>query len=265
MSRLRAAVLGVSRTHRQPGSSHISARAGDGFVFDQLRTYVDGDEPRRIDWAASARVRTLQTRVFREEEALVLAALVDESGSMKIGRHRALAGAAREALAAWYGLLEPGDRAIRLCDGRAIRQPDAAVRAVSRANIPLVEQFASALALLPLGASLLLITDGLEGVNSEATSRLLRRLAQRHDTTVLLASDPWLAGIELDGLVRLRDSETGQTRRFFIDAGARARYRVASQARDRALRRQFLEAGWRVGSLDEADGARSLARTFGVG
>jgi len=42
-------------------------------VFDRLRGYAEGDDPRRIDWSATARIGSLQTRVYLEETVLVLA------------------------------------------------------------------------------------------------------------------------------------------------------------------------------------------------
>ncbi len=49
-----------------------------------------------------------------------------------------------------------------------------------------------------------------------------------------------------------------------MGARPRARYLRASRERDAQLRERFRCARWRVGTLDEADGAVSLERTFGV-
>jgi uncharacterized protein (DUF58 family) len=76
---LRSAILRGARATPRPGGAVRGTRPGDGFVFAQLRSYAEGDDPRRIDHAATARVGALQTRVYVEETALVLAAIVDES------------------------------------------------------------------------------------------------------------------------------------------------------------------------------------------
>jgi hypothetical protein len=70
--------------------------------------------------------------------------------------------------------------------------------------------------------------------------------------------------LPLRGIVRLRDAENGRIRRAYVGARTRERYRSASQAREAALDARFRSAGWRVGSLEEADGVRSLLRTFGL-
>jgi len=115
-----------------------------------------------------------------------------------------------------------------------------------------------------MGSSLLLVTDGLDLGSDAAIDELLATAARRFDATALIASDPWIAGLPLRGLVRLRDVETGRLRRVWFGERARRRYREASAARDAAIRTRFERARWRVGSLDEADGTTSLARTFGV-
>jgi len=257
---LRAAILRGARAVPRPGAATRGARPGDGLVFSQLRAYVEGDDPRRIDAAATARAGALQTRVYLEENALVLAAIVDESGSMRVGRKRPLAAAADEAVRAWFGALEGEDQAARVVDERVVRDRRAAP--LVRAHTPF--RFAPALAValraLPRGASLLALADGFDLPDDD----MLARAALRFDATVLLARDPWRDDLPLRGFVRLRDAESGRTRRVFAGARTRARYRAAAHAREAALRARFREFGWRVGVLEERDGRGSLLRAFGL-
>ena len=260
MNALRDAILRGARATPRRGGVVRGTRAGDGLVFSQLREYVEGDDPRRIDHAATARVGALQTRVYLEETALVLAAIVDESGSMAVGRERPLAAAANEAVRAWFGALEGDDRAARVIDERIVRDRRAAP--LVRASAPFA--FGPALSVaqraLPRGASLLAIADGFDVPEDDA----LVRAALRFDATVLLARDPWRDELPLRGFVRLRDAETGRTGRVFVGARTRARYRAAAHAREAALHARFRDAGWRVGTLEEADGRASLLRAFGL-
>ena len=260
MNALRAAILRGARAARRPGGATRGTRAGDGLVFSQLRGYVEGDDPRRIDHAATARVGTLQTRVYLEETVLVLGAIVDESGSMRVGRRRPLSAAADEALRAWFGALEGEDQALRIVDERVVRDRRAAP--LVRAAGPF--DFGAALAIaqraLPRGASLLAVADGFDLPGAEA----LERAALRFDATVLLARDPWRDDLPLRGFVRLRDAESGRTRRVFVGARTRSRYRLAAHAREDALCARFRSAGWRVGTLEERDGRASLRRAFGL-
>jgi uncharacterized protein (DUF58 family) len=261
---LRAAIVRSARRTTAGGMLARGARPGDGLVFDRLRAYGDGDDPRRIDWSATARTGSVQTRVYLEETVLVLAALVDESPSMGLGRRRPLNAAAAEALAAWFGAAETGDRTQRIVDGRIITDRRAAPLVRARAPFDPAASLAFALRALPAGASLLLIGDGLDVASDDAMTALLARAGRRFDATVLLAPDPWIDGLPLRGLVRLRDVESGATRRVWAGARVRERYRTASRARDAALRERFARARWRVGALDEADGRASLERAFGL-
>ena len=265
MNALRAAIV---RGARRPTQRHAlrgsvpraRTNANDGLVFSQLREYVQGDDPRRIDHAATARAGTLQTRVYLEETALVLGAIVDESGSMRVGRKRPLAEAAGEALRAWFGAMEGEDQAARIVDDRVVRDRRAAPLVHATTPFRFEPALAIALRALPRGASLLAVTDGFDLPGDE----LLARVALRFDATILLARDPWRDDLPLRGFVRLRDAETGRVRLVFAGAGTRARYRAAALAREAALRARFQDAGWRVGSLDEHDGRTSLLTAFGL-
>jgi len=257
---LRAAILRGARATRRPGAAARGTRPGDGLVFSQLREYVQGDDPRRIDHAATARVGALQTRVYLEETTLVLGAIVDESGSMRVGRKRRLAEAAAEAVRAWFGALEGQDEAARIVDERVVRDRRAAPLVSAKDPFRFATALAVATRALPRGASLLAITDGFDLPDGET----LARAALRFDVTILIARDPWRDDLPLRGIVRLRDAETGRVRRVFVGSRARARYREAAHAREAALHARLRDAGWRVGSLEESDGRASLLRAFGL-
>jgi uncharacterized protein (DUF58 family) len=261
---LRAAIVRGARRTRRSGSALRAPRAGDGYEFAQLRGYVEGDDPRRIDWAASARVGGLQTRVFLDETALMLAAFADDSGSMRLGRRRRLSDAADEALHAWFGAAENDDRAARLVDERIVLGRRAAIAARPTAPFDLRRTLTFAVHALPRGASLLAITDAFDLSSDAPDLALLRRVALRCDATVLLARDPWRDGLPLRGLRRVRDAESGRSRVVYFGRRARARFVRAVADREQRLRAWFEDAGWRVGWLDESDGRHALEQAFGL-
>ncbi|HUK20498.1 MAG TPA: DUF58 domain-containing protein [Gemmatimonadales bacterium] len=59
------AVSGVQR-RREPGSA-AARRLGEGRLFESLRDFVAGDDPRHIDWKATARRRKVIARQFQAE------------------------------------------------------------------------------------------------------------------------------------------------------------------------------------------------------
>jgi uncharacterized protein (DUF58 family) len=261
---LRAAIVRGARHVYAGGTVARGARPGDGYVFDRLRGYAEGDDPRRIDWSATARIGSLQTRVYLEETVLVLGVLVDESPSMRLGRKRPLSAAGTEAVRAWFGAAENTDRAGRIIDDRVIADRRATVDVRANGPFDLRRSLELAVRALPQGSSFLLITDGLDIASGPAFADVLLRVGRRFDATVLLARDPWLDGLPLRGFVRIRDAESGRSRRVFIGPRTRQRYRKASAERDAAIRAGFERARWRIGTLEEADGAASLERAFGL-
>jgi uncharacterized protein (DUF58 family) len=260
---LRSAIVrGARRTSRR-GDGLRAPRVGDGYEFAQLRGYVEGDDPRRIDWAASARAGGLQTRVLLEETALVLAAFVDHSPSMRVGRKRRLCDAADDALRAWFGAAESEDRTLRLVDDRIVTGRRPALHAVPTTPFDLLRTLTFAAHVLPRGTSLLALIDGYD-LPPEGGTDLLLRVAARCDATVLLARDPWHDGIPLRGLRRVRDAESGRSRLLYFGRRERENFVRAVAQRDTLLSARFADAGWRVGILDEADGGASLERAFGL-
>ncbi len=258
---LRAAILRGARAAPRAGTAVRGARPGDGFVFSQLRAYVEGDDPRRIDHAATARSGALQTRVYLEETALVLGAIVDESGSMQVGRRRPLADAAHEALHAWFGAAEGEDAVARVVDERVVRDRRAVALVARGGAVPLRERPGDRAA---CAAARRLAARDRRRLRSCPLTTRSRCAALRFDATALLARDPWRDDLPLRGVVRLRDAETGAVRRVYVGARERRRYREAAHAREAALHARFRDAGWRTGALEEADGRGSLLRAFGL-
>ncbi len=267
---LRRALLLGRRRPRLIGEGSPTAIRGDGYEFAELREYVAGDDPRRIDWAATARAGPLQTRVVLEDVALTLGAIVDRSESMRLGRQRPLSTAAFEALQTWYDAAETDDRCVRVT-ARGVHAPPALRgrrSALVCANIADNEPFVLRRALeiarhaLSPGAAFLAVSDFYD--LHDGDDLLLRSLARRLDCTALIARDPWFDELPLRGFVAVQDAEKKRQRRLFIGAPERERYHRAVLAREKSLRDRFENAGWRTGVLYESDGRASLYRAFGI-
>jgi uncharacterized protein (DUF58 family) len=264
---LREALLRARRRPRHLGAGSPTVYRGDGYEFVELRAYVPGDDVRRIDWAATARSGELQTRVVLEDVALTLAAIVDESLSMAVGRRRPLLDAAREALETWFGAAVGEDRCIRVdVDGVT---PPSLQRKTHRAaslgprttGFDLPRVLRTARAALPRGTALLAIGDWYD--LDAGLDRDLAELGARYDCTALIARDPWYDELPLGGIVRMRGTEGGNVRAY-VGARERAQFHDAVRRREAELTRRFDSANWRSGVLREEDGALSLAAAFGL-
>lgn len=272
MHALREALLSGRNRPRNSGAGSPTTLRGDGYEFVELRQYVAGDDPRRIDWAATARVGAAQTRVVLEDVALTLAAIVDDSPSMRIGRRRPLAQSAGDAMRAWYEAAQSDDRCARIsADGVVIplalrgRRSAAACTHANHANrsaFSLIRALEVARAALPFGSAVLVLSDFFD-LPAE-TDRLLAEMGRRFDCTALCASDPWLGALPLRGFVRLQDAETHESRTLFLGRRERESYERAVRKRGAALGARLRACGWRSGPFDECDGAQALYRAFGL-
>jgi len=266
--RLRAALLAGRRASVR-GAGASSARRSEGYEFAQLRAYVEGDDPRRIDWAATARAGGLQTRVVLEDRALSLAAALDASASMLLGRTRRNYDLAWDAARVWYSIAVDDDRCARIGVDRLVLRdvrgrPGALACAQHRdeEGAAFGATLQLALATLSRGTRLLVVSDFLE---LDALLERVRACAARFDLTTLVASDPWRDDLPLGGFLRLRDAETGAVARAYVDRRARERYRAASVAREAKIVADLRRAGARVATLDERAGPeRALANAFAI-
>ncbi len=265
--RLRAAIL--SRRRRGvPGAGAPHPRRSDGYEFAELREYQPGDDPRRIDWAATARAGGLQTRVMFEDHALILAGLIDASTSMAVGRDRSAYDIGRDALRTWYDVAAADDRCLRVCDcgptGDPRRRGPIAAELCWAARDTIGSPFEATLriaaATVPRDAALLLISDFYD---LGTLAPLLLALGVRCDCTALVVRDPWYDGLPLGGFVRLRDAETQKTARIFVGRRERASYRAAVTRREEVMCSALGSLGLRAGVLGR-DPERALLEAFGV-
>lgn len=264
---LRNAVLSGRRRPVVRGGSRPYPRRGDGFEIAELRGYVEGDDPRRIDWAATARAGGLQVRVLLEEHALCFGAIIDDSASLAVGRRRTLREAAYEALDVWADALIREDRGIRIFSDSVDAPHLFGARAAGRlrerhdlASFDLNAALRLARAALPRDSALLVVSDCYAPLDVE----LIHEIGTYVDATVLVAHDPWAEGIPIRGFVRMRDAETGQVRSLFLGRASDRRLRDAVARREKDLLSRFAACGWRTGLLHEESGLRSLHAAFGI-
>lgn len=98
-----------------------SRASGSSVEFSDYRTYAPGDEFRRIDWNAYARLERLFVRLYRAEEDLSLSVLLDTSASMAWGRPSKARLAAQLAGALGFIALQSGDRVeLATCRGASL-------------------------------------------------------------------------------------------------------------------------------------------------
>ncbi|TAM88477.1 DUF58 domain-containing protein [bacterium] len=253
---------------RGPAGEGRPLLRGDGLEFAELRAYAEGDDPRRIDWAATARTGVLQMREMLEESGLALACALDAGPRMALGRRRSLRDAAFDLVALWLGAARGRDQLWLFANGAPVplgglRGERAATLAwkcaAPGANGCAID--AAALAYLdrtlPAGAALLLVGE-IYTLEELLGDRHLARLPQRRWCAAMVAADPWREGIPLRGAVRLRDAADGSVRTLWIDEAAARRHAQACAQREAALLERLTGLGWRARLFDETTRAADL-------
>lgn len=211
-------------------------RRGDGIDFDSLREYVVGDEPRRIDWRATARRGRPIVRTHRHEESRTILLAVDcsrlmgarasadpsrragpeaEGGAGRVGAGFAstkLDHAVDAALALAFASLSAGDRVGLFVFDSSVRNPVAPVSnrtnlgrfvdALSSVAPSLVEadyrrMTREILARQRKRAMLVVLTDFIE-VDREELVHPMALLARRHEVVFVALREPILDRLEED-------------------------------------------------------------------
>ncbi len=95
---------------QRPGTT-ATRRRGQGHEIREIRPFTDGDDPRHIDAAATARIGTPQVRSFHEDRERNLMLIADFRRPMlwgTAGRLRSVAAAETLALTGWQATLRGG-------------------------------------------------------------------------------------------------------------------------------------------------------------
>ena len=244
---------------------------GSGIEFDELREYAQGDDPRAVDWAVTARVGRPFVRTYVEERDLTLLLLLDLSASMLdagfarwSARQTAARLAACLALSAVrnddkVGLVAFSERIEKFVPARKgfqhvlriVRDCLALPGSARRTDLAPALEFVSRS--VRRHAIVFVVSDFLEPGDDAAWRKALRLCARRHDVVAVRLLPP-----ELDpellrgagaGLMHVLDGETGA--RATVDWGSRA-VRVAYAARVAAWR-QRVDGLFRRAEVDVID------------
>ena len=232
---------------------------GHGMEFSDLRPYVEGDDPKLIDWNVYARTRTPFVKVFTEERELVVLLVVDLSGSLRFGSlnltkaERVAEVAAVLALSASesndrIGMLTFSDRVhdyippekgrkhalglvrriLQIPDMQAHADIDKALKYMGR--------------VMKRRALIFIISD----FAFPSDSRLLKVAVQKHDVVGIHVFDPRELHLPMMGRIRFRNPETGSEK--IVNTSSRSwrrkfaeNVRMVQQAREELCRENRLD------------------------
>jgi uncharacterized protein (DUF58 family) len=224
---------------------YVSVFRGSGVEFDEVREYVEGDDPRSIDWNVTARVGRPFVKKYVAERERTILFLLDLSASMDggFGVWSARQAAARVTACLALSATRSGDKVGLVAFGRdverfveprkglghalrIVRDVLALPAATGRSDLSSGLSFATRA--VHRRAVAFLVSDFLTGCDRRALSAC----ARRHDLIAVRLSSPEVFALPF-GLVRLADPETGEE--TLVD-GKSPRARAAWTARVAAHR-----------------------------
>lgn len=236
----RLAILSRRAMAGQLQGERRSPKRGQSVEFADFRPYTMGDDIRRIDWNAYARLERFFIKLFLEEEDLTVHLLLDTSKSMQWGEPDKLRYAVRSAGALGYIALVGLDRITVTALGGENNRVEAYLsprRGKAQAlslfnflmNVPAGGQTRLGPRLRNYSASvfqpgpLILFSDLLD----ETWEDGLRALAGRgFDITVMHILSPDEVNPDLSGDLKLLDLETGAEIEITADYDLLQRYRA---------------------------------------
>lgn len=211
---------------RRPGTTATRPR-GQGHEIREIRPFADGDDPRHLDAAATARTGAPQVRAFHEDRDRALMLIADFRRPMLWGtrRLRSVAVAEALALAGWQASLDGGAVGVAVLTDDGILSERPAPRARGMAKVagclarghamalglgdhpvrPLAPDLARAGRLAPRGARVLL--GSALDIPGSGLAAALDGLRRRGAFRVLLPLDPFEVAPPALGLPYL--AETG--------------------------------------------------------
>lgn len=232
LMRLGGRAHSLSLLPRQPSRSilngrHASRLRGRGLNFEELRTYMPGDDVRSIDWKVTARTGEPYVRVYTEERDRPTLLLVDQRMSMFFGSVNYMKSvvAAEAAAIVADRILRQGDRVGGIVFGddavaehKPKRRPTALRRflsSVADANalldpervieqpIELNDVLRTATRIAKTNTLVMVFSD-FDGVN-DTSEKLIRQLARSNDVILFNVSDNPNSDLALNARMSVSD------------------------------------------------------------
>ncbi|WP_457599325.1 DUF58 domain-containing protein [Hydrogenimonas sp.] len=228
--------------------NNISAFAGNGIDFAELREYRYGDDVRRINWNVTARAQKPYVNVFNEERELNVVVVFMLSGSIYFGSVRQK----QEVMAEVLGLLSFA--AVRNSDRVTTLFFDKGVERLfkpTKSQKSLYAALEHSLSVEVLGKrceTASLVDYLLKGIRERSIVVLVgdfyempdfSTLAARHELYVAIVRDRFEEEPSFEGEYDLLDPVTDRHNRIDIDEGVLSAFRERIRSHDEALREHF--------------------------
>lgn len=223
---------------------HRSPRVGFSVEFASHHEYVPGDDPRHINWKLYARQHRLYVKEFDGDTNLNLYVLLDVSGSMacaNTGRSKLSYAATLTAALAQLAIRQHDAAGVTLFADEVLA--DLPPRATAHQQGEILGLLSGVTPRAPTDAGkaihqaaelcrkrglVVVISDCFDDL-PRLTDALDHLLFLKHEVILFQVLDPWERDLPLEGNVRFRDLETGETLTT-LSEGVRDGYRATVRA-----------------------------------
>ncbi len=225
-------------SHQIFAGEYHSAFKGRGMAFSEVREYQYGDDPRSMDWNVTARLRAPYVKVYEEEREMTVVLLIDISRSGQFGTK----GMTKRDMIAEIAAVLSFSAIINNDKVGALFFSDKVEEFIppKKGRSHLLHIIREIIELKPksggtdVGEALRYLTNAMKkkctafvlsdmlDVKDDCTPRYedaLKVARNRHDVSVIRVYDPREQAIPSVGLVRVRDSETGES--AWVDTSSR--------------------------------------------
>jgi len=225
-------------SHQVFAGEYHSAYKGRGMAFSEVREYQYGDDPRSMDWNVTARLRAPYVKVYEEEREMTVVLLIDISRSGQFGTK----GMTKRDMIAEIAAVLSFSAIINNDKVGALFFSDKVEEFIppKKGRSHLLHIIREIIELKPksggtdVGEALRYLTNAMKkkctafvlsdmlDVKDDCTPRYedaLKVARNRHDVSVIRVYDPREQAIPSVGLVRVRDSETGES--AWVDTSSR--------------------------------------------
>jgi uncharacterized protein (DUF58 family) len=225
-------------SHQIFAGEYHSAFKGRGMAFSEVREYQYGDDVRNMDWNVTARMSAPYVKVFEEERELTVVLLIDISRSGLFGT----VGETKRELVAEIAATLAFSAMLNNDKVGALFFSDTVEKFIppKKGRSHLLHIIREIIELKPksggtdVGEALRYLTNAMKkkctafvlsdmlDVKDDCTPRYedaLKVARNRHDVSVIRVYDPREQAIPSVGLVRVRDSETGES--AWVDTSSR--------------------------------------------
>jgi uncharacterized protein (DUF58 family) len=248
----------------------LTRKKGVSIEFADFRDYADGDDVRHLDWNVLARMQTPVIRTYRDEEDVAVYVMIDCSASMSFGQPTKLHAAKKIAASIGYIALCGSDALYPLALAGDALNPRALRGRTSFLKFDTWLASQNAVGETSLTRSLMAFSAGRsrpgfaivisDGLDSSVESAIAQLGGRGHEVGFIQVLSPEEIDPDIEGDLRLIDSESRDTVEITANSQALRKYKDALNAHYSAVTAACKRIGGRYAQVSTRQPIESVVK-----